>query len=93
MYDGKNCHLHGILDIYNRHLVFPEYFKQRVMFVSSYEKQRHLKRLKKYENRGFKVLIPLQYSIYENEIDHIEGDQILPISQVVEIIAKKRKLL
>ena len=28
MYDGKNHKLHGLLDVYNRHLVFPEYFKQ-----------------------------------------------------------------
>ncbi len=91
MYDGIDYKLHGLLNVYNRHLIFPEYFKQRVMFVSNYEKKRHLRRLKKYETRGFKIIEPLQYSLYENEIHCVKEDQELPISEVIEIIQNKRQ--
>ena len=93
MYNGIEYHLHGILDVYNRRLVFPDYFKQRVKFVSDHEKQRHLKRLEKYKNRTFKMVDVLEYSIYANEIETIvdEGED-LPIADVIERITKRRRM-
>jgi hypothetical protein len=47
--------------------------------------------LKKYEDRGFKVVEPLQYSIYENEIHSMEGDQYLPIATVVDMLSRSKR--
>jgi hypothetical protein len=91
MYDGKQSKLHGLLNVYKRQLVFPEYFKQRVMFISDHEKKRHLNRLNKYEDRGFKVVEPLPYCIYANEIHSMEGDQDLSISEVIDTIEKNKR--
>ncbi len=54
-YDGTRCILQSLHDVLSRKLVLTQGYRMRTPFLTDYAQTAHLKRIKKYVERGFSV--------------------------------------